>query len=304
MAKAIELIQIDKHYRDNWLRKKQTLFDVSLSVEEGEAFGFVGANGAGKSTTIKIMMGLLQPTKGQAFLYGKPAIEPQARIGVGYVPENPLLYELLTPMEILEAVVRFHRREVPGARQHCMKVLESLSLAHVANKPLRGFSKGMVQRTALAQALVIEPRLLILDEPLSGLDPVGRKEIVDILGVYCAKGGTIFFSSHVLHDVERLADRFGLIHQGKMRALSSVAEMATRPTGFFVISFGDAPIGELALTPLKKGLWKASTDGARLWDVLQQLRDAGHSVVEVRPESSLEKMVLELNSSANGHFSL
>ncbi len=304
MAKAIELIQIDKHYRDNWLRKKQTLFDVCLSVEEGEAFGFVGANGAGKSTTIKIMMGLLKPTKGQAFLYGKPAVDPQARIGVGYVPENPLLYDLLTPMDILQAVVRFHQRRSSGSRQHCMKVLESLSLAHVANKPLRGFSKGMVQRTALAQALVIEPRLLILDEPLSGLDPVGRKEIVDILGAYCANGGTVFFSSHVLHDVERLADRFGLIHQGKMQALCSVAEMAARSTGFSVISCGESAVAELALTPLKKGLWKMSVDGARLWDVLQRLRDAGHSLAEVRPESNLEKMVLELNSPENSHARL
>lgn len=163
--------------------------------------------------------------------------EPEARRGLGFVPENPSLQDFLTPYEILLMGLRLHGLRLGDERKHCMHWLERLDLAAVADSRLRGFSKGMLQRTALAHALAIKPRLLILDEPLSGLDPVGRKDVVDILDEYRRQGGTLFFSSHVLHDVERIADRFGLIHQGQLLTIRSPQELAADQAGTYVLSY-------------------------------------------------------------------
>lgn len=266
----------------------QALSDVSLSVRRGEVFGFIGPNGAGKSTTIKILTGVLHPTQGRARIFGRDVSTPEARRGLGYVPESPALYDYLTPLELLEMGMAIHRVVKDGRRAHAMRWLERLGLAHVVNKRIRSFSKGMVQRTALAHALAVEPQLLILDEPLSGLDPVGRKDVVDILEEYRNAGGSIFLTSHVLHDVERLADRFGLIGGGRLLSVQASSEFAERSQTVAIRSLGQVEVS--GFTRQRNGQWVAVVDKERVWDTLESLRVAGHSVIEVRPTLNLESL--------------
>ncbi|MFC5300290.1 ABC transporter ATP-binding protein [Azospira restricta] len=292
MTAAIVVDGLAKVYRKSWSREAvHALRGISLTVEPGEAFGFVGPNGAGKSTTIKIIMGLLRPTDGHVLIFGESAVLPCARRGVGYVPESPYLQDCLTPMEILEMGLALHRVEVGDRRAHCMEWLDRMALGHVATKALRTFSKGMVQRVALAQALCIKPRLLVLDEPLSGLDPIGRRAVVDTLAEYKRGGGTLFFSSHVLHDVERLADRFGLVHEGRLRAVRSPAELTGEEDLVLVRTFGEIPVA--GMREDFPGRWIGEVCSAELWEHLARLRESGHALIEVRQTLSLESAFLK-----------
>jgi ABC-2 type transport system ATP-binding protein len=284
---AIAIEGLEKRYRKGWRSSPvAALAGVSLTVEAGEAFGFIGANGAGKTTTIKILMGLIQATKGSACIFGTSVSLPSARLGLGYVPENPYLYDYLTPQEVLLMSMRLHRVKVNAPDAHCLAWLERLGLAHVASKTIRSFSKGMTQRVAIAQALCIRPRLLILDEPLSGLDPIGRRDVVDLLSEYKRGGGALFLTSHVLHDVERLADRFGLIHEGVLRAVRSPAELAGDQEMLIVRSFGQQPLA--GMREDFAGRWIGEVSRAELWGRLDALHKAGHVLLEVRPSLSLE----------------
>lgn len=288
MTYAIDIHDLRKTYPRRWASPPfEALKGVSLTVAEGETFGFIGPNGAGKSTLIKILTGVMRPTLGNAALFDINVTESAARTGLGYVPENPSLPDYLTPLEILEMGLTLHRRKMIAARSHCLQWLERFGLIDVANKTVRGFSKGMAQRTALAHALAVEPRLLILDEPLSGLDPIGRREVVDILAEYRQQGGTIFLTSHVLHDVERLADRFGLIHKGELRAVRSPAELAGEEDRVLVRSQGPAAaLPDMQAEP--GGRWVIEVPRTMLWQTLQTLQDAGHQLIEVKPTLSLE----------------
>lgn len=284
---AIAIEGLEKHYRRGWRSPPvAALAGVSLTVEAGEAFGFIGANGAGKTTTIKILMGLIQASKGSAHLFGTSVSLPGARLGLGYVPENPYLYDYLTPLEVLLMGLRLHCVQVDAPERHCLAWLERLGLAHAARKTIRSFSKGMTQRVAIAQALCINPRLLILDEPLSGLDPIGRRDVVDILSEYKRSGGALFLTSHVLHDVERLADRFGLIHEGVLRAVRSPAELTGDQETVLVRSLGNAPVD--GMREDFAGRWIGEVSRVDLWSRLDALQTAGHVLLEVRPTLSLE----------------
>ena len=193
MNQVILVDEVGKTYPGGWRKPSiQALDGVSLSVSSGETFGFIGPNGAGKSTLIKILIGVLQPSTGKASLHGRDVADPMARQGLGFVPENPSLQDFLTPHEILLMGLRLHGTRVDDERGHCMEWLERFGLAAVADSAVRGFSKGMLQRTALAHALAIKPRLLILDEPLSGLDPIGRRDVVDILSEYRDRAARFF----------------------------------------------------------------------------------------------------------------
>ena len=193
---------------------------------EGEVFGFVGPNGAGKSTTIKVMLDIINDYQGQVRIYGVDARNAEARRPLAYVPEAPALYEQFTPLEILRMGLSMYGIRRKDADAWCMQWLERFSIAASAKRRIRELSKGTVQRVALAHAMAVEPRLLVLDEPLSGLDPVGRKDVVDILTEFKQQGGAIFFTSHVLHDVERIADRFGFINKGELLTVRSPRELA------------------------------------------------------------------------------
>ena len=285
---AIQIENLEKTYAEGVMRRPvRAVAGVSLDVAEGEAFGFVGPNGAGKSSTIRILMGLARASAGRCRLFGIDVENPEARMRVGYVPENPCLYDYLTPLEILSMSVRLH---LPGERtetnRQAMVWLEKLGVAHVAASPVRSFSKGMTQRVALANALAVRPRLLVLDEPLSGLDPIGRREVVEILAEYKREGGTLFFTSHVLHDVERLADRFGLIHKGELRSVRSPAELVGGEDKVLVRSTGSNAIA--GAREESAGNWVAEVPSSNLWIVLEEIRRSGHQLREVRPSLSLE----------------
>ena len=293
MTAVISISELKKEYRRGWRQTRvEALRGISLEVGEGEAFGFIGPNGAGKSTTIKILTGVMRATAGDARMFGISVSEQLARKGLGYVPENPYLFDYLTPYETLSM-----GRSLHGLKKNDLRVnywLERLELGTVANKPIRGFSKGMTQRTALAHALAVEPRLLILDEPLSGLDPIGRRDVVEILMDYKKSGGTLFFTSHVLYDVERLADRFGLIHQGTMRAVRSPAELVGDDDRVVVRSIG--PIFLEGQQEEFGGRCWVEVPRIALWQTLERLKDAGHTLVEVKPTLSLETAFMKVVS--------
>jgi ABC-2 type transport system ATP-binding protein len=291
MTVAISVIDLRKTYPRTWASAPfEALKGVSLTVDEGEVFGFIGPNGAGKSTAIKILTGVMLPSAGSASLFGVDVAQPEARRGLGYVPENPSLPDYLTPLEILAMGLSLHGRKPANPQAHCMRWLERFDLGEVAHKVVRGFSKGMAQRTALAHAMAVEPRLLILDEPLSGLDPIGRRDVVDILSEYRGQGGTIFLTSHVLHDVERLADRFGLIHKGELRAVRAPGELVGEEERVLVRSRGQVPVPGMVAEP--GGRWMIEVAQADLWATLGALENAGHMLIEIRPSLSLETAFL------------
>ncbi len=288
---AIELTHINKSFCSSKGRLP-VLFDVNLEVAEGEAFGFIGANGAGKSTTIKIIMDILRADSGTARLFGADCRDPKARRGVAYLPENPYLYDYLTPLELVTMGLAQHRVTCTDARQYAMQWLDKFAIAEAANKRIRSLSKGMTQRTALAHALACQPRLLILDEPLSGLDPVGRRDVVDILLEYRKAGGALFFTSHVLFDVERIADRFGLIHKGRIAVVKTATDLFTDSQGVFVIQVeADEPLPEYVHEFGKRWLLEIHREG--LWDKLRQIEQAGHSILSVKPHLTLERAFFE-----------
>jgi ABC-2 type transport system ATP-binding protein len=289
---AIEIVDLEKTYAQGVMRQQvKAVAGISLQISPGEAFGFVGPNGAGKSSTIRILVGLAKATAGSVHLFGIDASKPEARLRVGYVPENPCLYDYLTPREILEMSLRLHGFSRDTARTEALAWLDRLGIANVANAPIRSFSKGMTQRVAIAHALCIGPRLLILDEPLSGLDPLGRHEVVDLLSDYKKQGGTLFFTSHVLHDVERLADRFGLIQSGTLRSVRSPAELIGTEEIVRVRSKGEC--GLPGWQQESAGQWAAEVRRSELWACIDELRKADHQVIEIRPSLSLETAFLQ-----------
>ncbi|MGE5176270.1 MAG: ABC transporter ATP-binding protein [Hyphomicrobiales bacterium] len=222
----LPLLAIDgltKIYRDPMTLKPFTAVDgISLTLERGEIFGLLGPNGAGKSTTIKMILGLARPTSGSVRLDGRDPSDPDARRRLGYLPENPCFYDHLTPLQYLDLAGALFdlRRDV--RRSRATELVERLGLAPHAGKPLRTFSKGMTQRLGLAQALINRPTLLVLDEPMSGLDPVGRAEVKQLLREERERGATVLLSSHVLAETEAICDRVGIVKAGRLIQVGSV----------------------------------------------------------------------------------
>lgn len=298
MSDAILIDSLAKVYPGGFRRLPVVAVDgISMKVSQGEAFGFVGANGAGKSTTIKILTGLLKQTAGRAELFGVACTDPGARVGLGYVPENPSLFDYLTPLETLQIGIRMHGVSTPNPNGHCLEWLDRFELAQVANRQIRGFSKGMCQRVVLAHAMAIKPRLLILDEPLSGLDPMGRRLVVDMLADYRAQGGTVFFSSHVLHDVERLADRFGLIHKGHLLTISSPQDLLHDQADAYVVRYR---CPEALRLPESRRVREAEFENdvrpAELSAMIAAIQERG-SVIEVHPSATLESIFVSVINS-------
>lgn len=292
MSPVLGVEQLEKTYPRSWLRPPVTaLKGVSLDVDQGEVFGFIGPNGAGKSTLIKILTGAMSPSAGRIVINGKDSSHYSARHGLGYVPESPYLNDYLTPLEVLQVGVRIHGLKLENEVGYCMGWLEKFGLADVCNRHIRSFSKGMTQRAVLAHALALKPTFLVLDEPLSGLDPLGRRDVIDILLDYKKEGGTLFFTSHVLYDVERIADRYGLIHQGELRAVRSPAALIGEDDHVVVRSFGGQSIDGQQAESIDR--WTITISSGQLWQVLDQLRTAGQTLIEVRPALSLEAVFMK-----------
>lgn len=211
-----------------WRRRVVAVRDVSFEVNRGDIFGFLGPNGAGKTTTIKILTGLISPSSGQAALFGEAVPSQRARARIGFLPENPYVYPYLTPAEFVVLCGRLSGLGYAAARDRTRQVLDQVGVAYAADRPVRRLSKGMLQRTGLAAALVADPELLILDEPMSGLDPVGRKEVRDLIVEERRRGRTIFFSTHILNDVETLCDRVAILRKGEVVVGGRIADLLRR----------------------------------------------------------------------------
>jgi len=221
LERAVEKIP----HGDKLHRVVEAVKGITFDVKRGEIFGFLGPNGAGKTTTIKALLGLIFPTRGELKLFGTPVSDPSARRKVGYLPENPYLYQYLTALEIMDLFGRLAGVPDDTRRTQSEEILKRVGLGSVMDRPVRRFSKGMLQRAGLAQALIGDPELLILDEPMTGLDPIGRKEVRDLILEERSRGRTVMFSSHILSDVEMLCDRVAIVNRGELVAYGTFEEL-------------------------------------------------------------------------------
>ena len=223
---------LSKTFSTGWPWKKiRALTDLDLTVREGEILGYLGPNGAGKTTTLKLIMGLLRATRGEISIGGLPPSNPSARRMTGFLPENPSFYEYLTGREFLGFTARLGGGTKRATDRTMGSIVERVGLTGAADWPLRKYSKGMLQRIGLAQALVTNPSLLVLDEPLSGLDPIGRREIRDLILELKAEGKTIFFSSHILADAEMICDRVAFLNKGRLVMVGKLKELLSPEGG-------------------------------------------------------------------------
>jgi len=226
MMKVIQTENLSKTFRVGFFQRRvEAVRGLDLAVESGEIFGFLGPNGAGKTTTIKMLLSLIYPTAGAATLLGRPIGDVRTRSRIGFLPEQPYFYDYLAGREFLDFFSRFFGLDAATRRQRVGSLLERVGLAAAGPLPLRKYSKGMLQRLGMAQALLNDPELVILDEPMSGLDPRGRKEIRDLILELKKEGKTIFFSTHILPDVEMICDRVGIIHQGRLKKVGRLDEI-------------------------------------------------------------------------------
>jgi len=219
---AIEIAGLCKQFKGKKMTRVDALKGLDLQIEAGEVFGFLGPNGAGKSTTIKLVMGLLQPTSGSASIMGIDSARADSRRAVGYLPENPAFYDYLSAEEYIAFVGSHFGMEAALLKRRSDDVLKRLELWEARKRPMRSYSKGMVQRVGLAQALVHDPDVYILDEPMSGLDPIGRALVKEIILDLKKRGKCVFFSTHITDDVEKVCDRVGVIVKGSLVAVDRV----------------------------------------------------------------------------------
>jgi len=299
---AIETRSLQKIYYSGFWRRPFTGLDgLDLQVPRGEIFGFIGPNGAGKTTAIKCLVGLQSPTAGEAFLLGRSAQEAEARRHLGYLPERPYFYQHLTAVEFLDFYGQLFDlpREVRRAR--IGSLLERVGLSGAAGTPLRQYSKGMLQRAGVAQALINEPDLVILDEPMSGLDPLGRMLIRDLILELGAQGRTVFFSSHILSDVQSICHRVGLIVGGRLRAVGAVGDLLTAQVAHMDCTVR-VPIdtvleGDPIATCGEERILRIAPE--RLDGLLDAVRAARGTIVQVQPNRrSLEDLLVEEISRA------
>src|SRR5438034_6541800 len=224
---AIEILGLEKTYTVGFWRKKpkQALKPLHLKVEDGEIFGFLGPNGAGKTTTLKLLMGLVFPTAGTARILGMAIDDPRMKAQIGFLPEQPYFYDYLTASELLNYYGQLSGVNAKLRPHRVNEVLNLVGLPDVGGMQLRKFSKGMLQRVGIAQAVLHNPKLVFFDEPISGLDPMGRREVRDLMEQLKHEGKTVFFSTHILSDAEALCDRVAIIHLGELRRVGAVAEL-------------------------------------------------------------------------------
>lgn len=285
---AIEIEGLTKDYPVGFWRKRmrRSLDNLSLRVEEGEIFGFLGPNGAGKTTTLKILMGLIFPTAGTARILGRPIDDVSMHREIGFLPEQPYFYDYLTARELLDYYARFSGYSSSERRARISRVLERVGLASAADVQLRKFSKGMLQRAGIAQAIIHDPRIVFLDEPMSGLDPIGRREVRDIILDLKTQGRTVFFSTHILSDAEMLCDRVAVLHLGKLRGVGAPGKIVSVEVHAMEILFEPAEGRSLSpalasrATPVG-GRYRIQLPEAELYRTLDELRDCSARILSV-----------------------
>ncbi len=298
---AIETLALEKTYTVGFWRKssKVALKPLNLSVEEGEIFGYLGPNGAGKTTTLKLLMGLIFPTGGSARILGRDATDPRVKAQIGYLPEQPYFYDHLTAPELLDYYARLSGVSGFERKRRVPAMLERVGLADVSRLQLRKFSKGMLQRVGIAQAILHDPKVIFLDEPMSGLDPVGRREVRDLILQLKADGKTVFFSTHILSDAEALCDRVAILHKGELRETGSVLELTHRGHGTTEVIWEGASAREaveaLGVEVHAAGeVMRTVVPEAGLDAALDAIRSRGGKLVSVNPmRATLEDYFVE-----------
>jgi ABC-2 type transport system ATP-binding protein len=303
---AVEITNLTKDYEVGFWRKRKVraLDDLSLSIDEGQIFGFLGANGAGKTTTLKLLMRLIFPTSGNARILGHDIQDVRMHRRIGYLPENPYFYDYLTARELLEYCAELFG--FPAVERH-KRAADLLARVKLDEKrwdtQLRKFSKGMLQRVGLAQSLVNDPEIVFLDEPMSGLDPVGRREVRDLIASLRDDGKTVFMCSHILSDIEVLCDRVAILKRGRLAQVGYLDELRQRPGDphqlEVMVTGADAAtlkqyLSNGAITPTPCGLRIEISAENEIEGVLEALRKAGGKVVSIQPiKQSLEELFME-----------
>jgi ABC-2 type transport system ATP-binding protein len=306
MTNVIEIENLSKEYQTGfWKKKKVRALDgLTLQVKGGQIFGFLGGNGAGKTTTIKILMSLLYPSSGSAKILGHDISDVKMHAAIGYCPENPYFYDYLTARELMNYFGELFGLDTEKRKQKTEDLLTSVSLEEKDwNKQLRKFSKGMLQRVGLAQSLINEPEIVFLDEPMSGLDPIGRREIRELIAGLREKGTTVFMSTHILSDIEALCDEVAILRNGKLVATGHLDELLTQS--------GEQRSFEINVTGVSADVLRSrigGTDGVAISEkpsgasvivlneddiegVLKITKDAGGNLVSVQPvKQSLEEL--------------
>src|SRR5687767_3688682 len=303
---VIEITNLTKDYEVGFLRKRKVraLDGLSLSIDSGQIFGFLGANGAGKTTTLKLLMRLIFPTSGAARILGHDIGDVRMHGRIGYLPENPYFYDYLTARELLEYCAELFGFPAAARRKRAVDLLARVNLDERRwDTQLRKFSKGMLQRVGLAQSLVNDPEIVFLDEPMSGLDPVGRREVRDLIASLRDEGKTVFMCSHILSDIEVLCDRVAILKRGRLAQEGYLDELRQRPddpnhmevlaTGSDVVTLSQfLPNGQITATP--SGLRIEVSAENEIENVLAALRKAGGKIVSIQPiKQSLEELFLE-----------
>jgi ABC-2 type transport system ATP-binding protein len=304
---AIHVDKLAKTYRTPFRRKRvEALRGVTFDVKRGEIFGFLGPNGAGKTTTIRVLMGLIRKTSGEAAIFGHPIPSRAARARLGFLPEHPYFYDYLTVGELLDLAGRLFGIDHATRKQRGDELIAKVGLDRARGQSLKKFSKGMLQRAGLAQALINDPDLVVLDEPMSGLDPIGRKEVRDLILELRDRGKTVFFSTHILADVELIADRVAIIAGGELRSLGVPGELVAHTvlTVDVTVRVTDDAAGAAAEAALGAGAVRCRRRGSELVvtlagdaDVdafLARVRDAGAKTIAVIPHhETLEDLFLK-----------
>jgi ABC-2 type transport system ATP-binding protein len=305
MTRIIEITNLTKDYEIGFWRKRRVraLDDLSLSIDRGQIFGFLGANGAGKTTTLKLLMRLIFPTAGSARILGHDIQDVSMHQRIGYLPENPYFYDYLTAREFLDYCAQIFGYSSASRKKRAADLLARVKLDERRwDTQLRKFSKGMLQRVGLAQSLINDPEIVFLDEPMSGLDPVGRREVRDLIASLRDEGKTVFMCSHILSDIEVLCDRVAILKRGKLAQVGYLDELRQATEGpnrmEVMVTGTDAEtleqyLPEAEITPTPRGLRIEIASEDKIEGVLAALRRVGGKVVSVQPvKQSLEELFL------------
>ena len=306
MENVIEIANLTKDYELGFWKKKKvrSLDDLSLTVKGGQIFGFLGANGAGKTTTIKLLMRLLFPTNGTARILGRDISDADMHRSIGYCPENPYFYDYLTALELMNYFGEIFGLNAAKRKSRSEELLKQVALEEKSwNKQLRTFSKGMLQRVGLAQSLINEPEIVFLDEPMSGLDPIGRREVRELIAGLRDHGTTVFMSTHILSDIEALCDEVAILRNGKLAAVGNLEQLLTSSGEKRGFEIGLGGISEEVIKPLLKdvadieildeanGVMVVVQNENSIEAVLAAARTAGGKLISVqRVKQSLEEL--------------
>jgi len=304
MTTALQISNLTKDYKTGFFKQRsvRALDGLTLEVRSGQIFGFLGGNGAGKTTTIKILMGLLHPTTGEAKILGQDISEIDVHRRLGYCPENPYFYDYLTPLELLNYFGEIFGLNSQKRKERSTDLLNAVGLEESNwNKHLRKFSKGMLQRVGLAQSLLNDPEIIFLDEPMSGLDPIGRREIRELIARLRTHGKTVFMSTHILSDIESLCDEVAILSRGKLTATGNLQDLLTNNSDRQGFEVTIANIGDSALRSIVSGSFNVNeqasgaivtcADEVEVEAVISAARSAGGKLISVQQvKQSLEDL--------------